>query len=205
MADLYAYIEKANEKITGTVTLKLYKGHIEAVAVETPNTIFNEKLATFMDTRNDNFNQNASAGFIEHYTAQMRMAQRRQRTALLAIGGRDMKLKFLPQVKHLAAMGYQLYATYKTHKFLLSNGIEAILVNKISTPELKPNLSDMLDAKRFDIIVNIPTKTEREETVEKEKTDGQVIREKAVATDTPLITSLAVAQEVVAKLVKAKV
>ncbi len=204
MADLYAYIDKANEKVTGTVTVKLYKGHIEAVAVETPNTIFDEKLATFMDTRNDNFNQNASAGFIEHYTAQMRMAQTRQRTALLSIGGRDMKLKFLTSAKKLQELRYQLYATYKTHKFLKSNGIEAILVNKISSPD-KPNLADMLDAKRFDIIINTPTKTDRDETVEKEKTDGQIIRAKAVETDTPLITRLSVAQEVVEKLAKARV
>lgn len=58
------------------------------MAVETPNTIFDEKLATFMDS-NELFNQNASAGFIEHYTLQMKLAQRRQRTALLAVGGRD--------------------------------------------------------------------------------------------------------------------
>lgn len=203
MDDLYAYIDKTNEKITGKVTVKIYKGHAEAVAVETPNTVFDEKLATFM--KDDHFNQNASAGFIEHYTLQMKLAQRRKRTALLAIGGRDKKLKLLNEMKELERMGYQLYATYKTHKFLKTHNIEAILVNKISTPELKPNLSDLLDANRFDIIINIPTKTDREETVEKEKTDGQRIREKAVATDVPLITTVSVAKEVVAKLAKAKV
>jgi len=203
MDDLNAYIDKVNEKITGKVTVKIYKGHAEVVAVETPNTLYDEKLATFM--AGDYFNVNASAGFIEHYTLQMKMAQRRQRTALLAIGGRDKKLKLLPEMKQLHALGYQLYATYKTHKFLKSHDIEAILVNKISTPELKPNLADLLDAKRFDIVLNIPTQTDREETVEKEKTDGQTIREKAVATDTPLITSVSVAKQVVEKLAKAKV
>jgi argininosuccinate synthase len=203
MDNLNAFIDKVNAKITGKVTVKIYKSHAEAVAVETPNSIYDEKLATFM--KDTYFNQNASAGFIEHYTLQMKLAQRRQRTALVAIGGRDKKLKLLPGMKQLDAMGYQLYATYKTHKFLKANGIEAILVNKISTPELKPNLADLLDAQRFDIIINVPTKTDREETVEKEKTDGQIIREKAVATDTPLITNLSVAKEVIDKLAKAKV
>lgn len=204
MDDLNAYEDKVNDKITGCVTVKLYKGHIEAVAVETPNTIFDEKLATFMDS-NELFNQNASASFIEHYTLQMKLAQRRKRTALLAIGGRSQKLKLLPQIKILHGMGYQLYGTYKTHKFLKTNGIEAILVNKISSPELKPNLGDLLDANRFDIIINIPSSNDRGETKAKEKTDGQIIREKAVKTNTPLITTVSVAREVVAKLEKAKV
>lgn len=83
MDDLNAYIDKVNQKVTGKVTVKLYKGGVEAVAVETPNTIFEEKLATFMAS--EAFNQNASAGFIELYTLQMRLAQRSERTALLSI------------------------------------------------------------------------------------------------------------------------
>jgi argininosuccinate synthase len=204
MDDLNAYEDKVNDKITGNVTVKLFKGHIEAVAVETPNTIFDEKLATFMDS-NELFNQNASAGFIEHYTLQMKLAQRRRRTVLLAVGGRDKKLKLLPQMKALSEMGYQIYSTYKTHKFLKAHGIEAILVNKISRPELKPNLGQMLDANRFDLIINIPTGKELPSSKEKEKTDGQIIREKAVKTNTPLITTVSVAQDMVEKLVKAKV
>jgi len=203
MDELNAYLDKANEKVTGTVTMKLYKGQAEAVAVETPNTVFDEKLATFM--KDDHFNQNASAGFIEHYTLQMKLAQRRERRALVAIGGRDKKTKLLPQIKVLDKQGYKLYATYKTHKFLKSHGIEAILVQKLSTPELKPNLGDLLEANRFDIIVNIPTNTERESTAEKEKTDGQVIREMAVKTNTPLITTVSVAKDVISKIEKAGV
>lgn len=203
MDDLNAYEDKVNEKITGKVTVKLYKGHVEAVAVETPNTVFDEKLATFME--DNSFNQNASAGFIEHYTFQMKLAQRRQRTALLAVGGRSQKLKLLPQMKALDEMGYRLYGTYKTYKFLKANGIEANLVNKISSPELKPNLNDLLDAHRFDLIINIPTTTDPAETKDKEKTDGQIIREKAVKSSTPLITSVSVAKEMVDKLKKAKV
>lgn len=204
MDDLNAYEDKVNDKITGTVTVKLFKGHIEAVAVETPNTVFDEKLATFMEDGNF-FNQNSSAGFIEHYTLQMKLAQRRQRTALLAVGGRSQKLKLLPQMKALDSMGYRLYATYKTFKFLKANGIEAILVNKISRPELKPNLDDLLEANRFDIIINIPTTSKQAAAKAKEKTDGQVIREKAVRSNTPLITTVSVAKEVVAKLEKTRV
>jgi argininosuccinate synthase len=204
MDDLNAYEDKVNDKITGTVTVKLFKGHAEAVAMETPNTVFDEKLATFMEDDNQ-FNQNASAGFIEHYTFQMKLAQRRQRTALLAVGGRARKLKLLPQMKALDAMGYRLYGTYKTYKFLKAHGIEALLVNKISNPEQKPNLIDLLDANRFDLIINIPTTKEPGTGKAKEKTDGQIIREKAVKSNTPLITSVSVAADMVSKITKAKV
>lgn len=198
--NLNAYIDKANDKVTGKLTVKLYKGVVEVLAVETPNTVFEEKLATFMDTKNDNFNQNASAGFIEHYTMQMRLAKRRQHTALLSIGGRSAKLKFLASAKQLAGLNYQLYATYKTHKFLRSNDIEAILVNKISSPELKPNLADLLQMNRFDLIINVPNNTERANKATREKTDGQVIREQAVASNIPLITDISVAQDLINKL-----
>jgi vacuolar-type H+-ATPase subunit F/Vma7 len=192
-----------NDKITGMVTVRLYKGHLEAVAVETPNTVFDEKLATFMADGNL-FNQNSSAGFIEHYSLQMKLAQTRQRTVLLSVGTRAHKLKLLPEMKQLNDMGYRMYATYKTYKFLKSHDIEAILVNKISTPELKPNLRDLLDARRFDLIINIPTHDAKEVT-DKEQGDGQVIREMAVRTNTPLVTSVPVAKDMIAKITRARV
>ena len=197
MEDLNAYLNKANEKITGKVTVKLYKGNIQVQALETPNTIYEEKLATFMAS--SAFNQNASAGFIELYTLQMRLAQRAEKTVLLSIGERSNKLKRLGDIKKLYAMGYKLYATYKTHKFLKTNNIEAIEVNKISQPHLKPNLADLLNANRFDLIINIPTGKSVA------KTDGKIIRQKAVEHNTTLITSVPVAQEVVEKLQKGKV
>ena len=201
MADLNAYIENVNKKVTGTVTVKLYKGNLSVIALETPNTIFEEKLATFMAS--DAFNQNASAGFIELYSLQMRLAQRAERTVLLSIGQRSNKLKLLPEMKKLKAMGYKIYATYKTHKFLKVHGIEAIEVNKISEPRLKPNLKDLLDANRFDLIINIPTN--KEEPATKEKTDGQIIREKAIENNVMLITNITVAKNMVEKLRAARV
>lgn len=203
MDDLNAYENKVNEKVTGTVTVKLYKGSVEAVAIEMPNTVFDDKRALFMEDENT-INQNSSAGFIENYTLQMKLAQRRQFTALLAIGGRTQKTKLLPQVKALNAMGYRLYATYKTHKFLKKNGIEAILVNKISSPELKPNLADLLETSRFDLIINIPTVADPSLLKSKEKADLEIIREKAVASNIPLITSATVAKATVTELLKSK-
>lgn len=188
MGNLNAYIDNVNQKVTGTVKLRLYKGSVEPVALTTPNTIFEEKLATFMAS--DAFNQNASPGFIELHTLQMRLAQRSEKTALVSIGCRENKLKIWRAVKQLKQLGYQLYATYKTHKFLNRCGVEAILVYKISQPNLKPNLLELLKQNRFDVIINIPTGKRKQ----KERTDGQIIREYALKNQAHLITDLGVAK-----------
>lgn len=197
MNDLNAFIENVNQKVTGKVTLQLYKGVAQVMALETPNTIFEEKLATFMVS--EGLNQNASAGFIELYTLSMKLAQRAEKTALISIGKRSNKVKLLSSIKKLYDMKYKLYATYKTHKFLKAHDIEAIAVNKVSQPQLKPNLGDLLDANRFDLIINIPL--EREVT----QSDGNVIRKKAIAHNVPLVTSVHVAEDFIAKLQQAKV
>lgn len=199
MESLNAYIDKSNEKVSGTVTLKLYKGSVEPVALTTPNTIFDEKLATFM--KSDDFNQNASPGFIEHYTLQMKLAQRRERTALLSIGLNQNKNKLLRSMRQLDDLGYKLYATFHTHKFLTKHRIESTLLHKASDAQLKPNLKDLLSANRFDLIINIPTgKNDFQEGA-----DGRIIRAEAVRSGTTLITSVSVASNFVEKLRKAVV
>ncbi len=146
MNDLNALIDNVNQKVTGKVKVQLFKGVAQVMAVETPNTIFEEKLATFMVS--EGLNQNAAPGFIELYTLPMRLAQRAEKTVLLSLGKRTDKVKLLGAVKKLYATGYKLYATYKTHKFLNKHGIISIEVNKISQPHLKPNLGELLNANR---------------------------------------------------------
>ena len=197
MNDLNAFIDSVNQKVTGKVTVQLFKGVAQVMSLETPNTIFEEKLATFMVS--EGMNQNASAGFIELYTLPMKLAQRYEKTALLSIGKRNNKIKLLPTFKKLYDMKYKLYATYKTHKFLASHKIESIVVNKISQPHLKPNLGELLDANRFDLIINIPMEREVAQT------DGKIIRAKAVEHNVKLITSVPVAQDFVNQLQAARV
>jgi argininosuccinate synthase len=68
-----AFNNKINEKVTGTVMVKLFKGKVEVVAVNTPFALYDSKLATFM--KDLTFNQNVSAGFIELYSLQMKLAK----------------------------------------------------------------------------------------------------------------------------------
>lgn len=72
MTHLNAYIESMNQKVTGTVKLKLYKGKSEVVSLKSTNSLFDADLATF--NKNSKFNQNSSAGFIEIYTLAMKTA-----------------------------------------------------------------------------------------------------------------------------------
>ncbi len=63
MDNIRAYIDEQNSKVTGEVTLRLYKGNCDVVALTSPWSLFDENLATF--NRSEAFNQNASPGFIE--------------------------------------------------------------------------------------------------------------------------------------------
>jgi argininosuccinate synthase len=63
MDNIRAFTNEQNTKVTGEVTVRLYKGKCEIVALTSPNSLFDENLATF--NKSAHFNQNASAGFIE--------------------------------------------------------------------------------------------------------------------------------------------
>lgn len=73
MEHLNAYIDSVNEKVTGTVKLKMYKGSVAVVSCTSPFSLFNHNLATF--NKNDQFNQNASAGFIEIHALAQKTSQ----------------------------------------------------------------------------------------------------------------------------------
>jgi len=58
-----SYIDDQNKKVTGEVTMTLYKGKVEVVKQSSPYSLFDHNLATF--EKNAKFNQNSSAWFIE--------------------------------------------------------------------------------------------------------------------------------------------
>jgi argininosuccinate synthase len=61
---LQAMIDKTQEKVSGTVRLKLYKGNIMIVGRKSPNSLFKEEIATFEDD-NGAYDQKDAAGFIK--------------------------------------------------------------------------------------------------------------------------------------------
>jgi argininosuccinate synthase len=73
--DIEAYVEHVNQRVTGTIGLKLYKGNVRVVTRASPNAVYDAQLASFAQS-GGLFSQNASPGFIELWTLQSRMAHR---------------------------------------------------------------------------------------------------------------------------------
>ncbi|MBQ6413720.1 MAG: argininosuccinate synthase [Ruminococcus sp.] len=61
---LSAFVDKTQEKVTGYVKLKLYKGNIIKAGVDSPYSLYSEEIATFGES---DYDQTDSAGFINLY------------------------------------------------------------------------------------------------------------------------------------------
>lgn len=79
MDAINAFNEKVNERVDGIVTIKLYKGLATVVAMDSP---FGLNHASFTNVGGYNFNVNASAGFTEVYSLQMKMANQIKKIAI---------------------------------------------------------------------------------------------------------------------------
>ncbi|WP_335872218.1 argininosuccinate synthase [Bacillus sp. 2205SS5-2] len=60
---LSSFLVKSQQQVTGTVRVKLFKGHCVVEGRKSPNSLYNEKLATY--SKGDCFNHEAAKGFIE--------------------------------------------------------------------------------------------------------------------------------------------
>ena len=147
--------------------------------------------------KSDAFNQNASPGFIEIYSLQMRTAQDLKLFALFTIGGDSNKRKYAPLAKKLVNLGFTIYATIGTHKYFKSKGIASILLHKMWEKK-NPNLEDLFRVDWFDVVFHVK---ERKPSADA-KVDEQVIREWTVKNNRPYITDLTVAKNFVHKLEK---
>ncbi len=74
-SDLDGYMGQVNERVTGTIGIKLYKGHARVVTRSSPNAVYDASLASFAES-GGLFSQTASPGFIELWSLQSRMAWR---------------------------------------------------------------------------------------------------------------------------------
>ncbi|MBO4677539.1 MAG: argininosuccinate synthase, partial [Oscillospiraceae bacterium] len=61
---LAAFVTKTQERVTGKVRLKLYKGNIINAGVWSPNTLYSEEIATFGES---DYRQSDADGFIRLY------------------------------------------------------------------------------------------------------------------------------------------
>ncbi|MGN6620720.1 MAG: argininosuccinate synthase [Sphingomonas sp.] len=75
---LQAAIDHSQEKVAGTVRLKLYKGGVQVIGRKSPNSLYSEKVVTFEDDQGA-YDQRDAAGFIKLNALRLRLLGRRDR------------------------------------------------------------------------------------------------------------------------------
>lgn len=73
---LQALIDKSQEMVTGTVTLKLYKGNVILISRTSPYSLYSEDLVTFEEGAVD-YDHNDAAGFIKLNALRLRTLRQR--------------------------------------------------------------------------------------------------------------------------------
>ena len=73
--DLDAYMDEVNARVTGTIGVRLFKGHARVTTRASENAVYDPALAGFSES-GGLFSQSASPGFIELFSLQSRMAWR---------------------------------------------------------------------------------------------------------------------------------
>jgi carbamoyl-phosphate synthase large subunit len=106
--------------------------------------------------------------------------------SMIATIADDDKAEALPIIRQFTGLGFSVYATEGTAKFLRENGVEAEAVNKIS--QGSPNLIDLIRSSKIDLLINTICKDKH---IERE---GSVIRRASVEHGIPCLTSLDTAQ-----------
>jgi carbamoyl-phosphate synthase large subunit len=111
-------------------------------------------------------------------------------SALITIGGQKNKEKLLPLISLISTMGYNMMATEHTAEFIENNKFKDVQrVYKISEPDRKPNISNLLFERKINFIVNIPSTSTIEKYVGMLYDEYQ-IRRKAVELGIPVLTTI---------------
>lgn len=122
-----------------------------------------------------------------------------EESILLSTGPIESKAELLENVVMLSEMGYKLYATYGTAKFLEANGIKTHIL-RWPLEGKEPNVLTYIAEKRIDLVINIPKNIEREEL-----DNDYLIRRKAADFNIPLITNLQLAKRFIEAIYTTKI
>jgi len=106
-----------------------------------------------------------------------------RKRGLLSIGTLRDKTRFLPSARLLSTLGFTLYATRNTSRFLEDNGLPNVRLYKIHQRR-RPTLLEYISPERLDLIINIPAGYDRQEL-----TDGYIIRRRAQGKAAPISPS----------------
>jgi len=108
---------------------------------------------------------------------------------LLSTGPLEDKVDFLDSARLLMEMGYELFASRGTAKFLATNGVKT---EALFWPleQKEPNISTLIKSKTLDLVINIP-----KNNGETELRNDYLIRRMAIDFDVPLFTNIKVAKQ----------
>ncbi len=120
-------------------------------------------------------------------------------TVLITIGGEENKEKLLQTTASLKNLGFNIIATEHTAEFLQEKFGEVEVVYKISEPDRKPNIADLLFERKIDFIINIPSTSTLEKYVGMLYDEYQ-IRRKSLELGIPVLTTIELAESFVKTL-----
>ena len=98
--------------------------------------------------------------------------------------------------KRFEKLGYKIYATRSTAKFLQEKGVNALRVNKIS--QESPNVMDLILGHKIDLVIDTPTQGRDKSR------DGFLIRRNAIETGVNCITAMDTANALATSLENAE-
>ena len=120
-------------------------------------------------------------------------------TALVTVGGAQNKEKLIATIAKLKHLGFKILATEHTAEFFEEKIGEVEIVHKISEPERKPNIADLLYERKIDFIINIPSTSTLEKYVGMLDDEYQ-IRRKSLELGIPVLTTIELADSFVKTL-----
>ena len=85
--------------------------------------------------------------------------------------------------RRFQALGYTIYATRSTYKYLKEHGVQTRRINKIS--QESPNVMDLILGHKIDLVIDTPTQGNGDKT-----RDGFLIRRNAIETGVYCITAM---------------
>ena len=117
-------------------------------------------------------------------------------TALVTVGGAQNKEKLIATIAKLKQLDFKIFATEHTAEFFEEKIGEVEIVHKISEPERKPNIADLLYERKIDFIINIPSTSTLEKYVGMLDDEYQ-IRRKSLELGIPVLTTIELADSFV--------
>ena len=120
-------------------------------------------------------------------------------TALVTVGGEKNKQKLVSSIAKLKQLGFKILATEHTAEFFEQKIGQIEIVHKISEPDRKPNIADLLYDRKIDFIINIPSTITLEKYVGMLEDEYQ-IRRKSLELGVPVLTTIELADSFVKTL-----